>query len=304
MFYEQFNENDDVDERQLRLSIQLLTQPMTTSQRKTASEVFKNSQKNINDSKPPTASFPTDESAAEPKALKLSANMYTISFSAFMRSNKEKFRLRTDDQVDLLYRALFMAVIQLTFLYTVLTLEMWNTDYKDDTILNLCLFFTVLILHWQCLPEARNGIYMMKYALCNPGEFTHPFTAFCLGFLQIFGVWLTEIANLYKSLDQKKPSGVIQRFVGFALILNVPKLMISSMEVFEVQKSVAKLMLLKGRKAAYSEAGYWMKMPAGALLHPIYWLCKRFYTGLYFYFFPFVVILIPMFKLTYLANVQ
>lgn len=43
MFHEQFAENDDVDEKQLRLSIQLLTQPMTTSQRKTASEVFKNS---------------------------------------------------------------------------------------------------------------------------------------------------------------------------------------------------------------------------------------------------------------------
>ena len=80
--------------------------------------------------------------------------------------------------------------------------------------------------------------------------------------------------------------------------------MISSMESFEVQKSVGKLMLTKGRKAAYSEAGYWMKMPAGALLHPVYWVCKRTFTGLYFYFFPFVVILIPMFKLTYLANVQ
>ena len=45
MFHEQFGENDDVDERQLRLSIQLLTQPMTASQRKTAAEVFKNSQR-------------------------------------------------------------------------------------------------------------------------------------------------------------------------------------------------------------------------------------------------------------------
>jgi hypothetical protein len=41
---------------------------------------------------------------------------------------------------------------------------------------------------------------MMKYALCNPGEFTHPFTVFCLGLLQLAAVWLTETANLYKSL--------------------------------------------------------------------------------------------------------
>lgn len=145
---------------------------------------------------------------------------------------------------------------------------------------------------------------MMKYALCNPGEFTHPFTVFCLGLLQLSAVWLTETANLYKSLDQKKPAAVIQRFVGFGLILNVPKLLIGSMEQFEVQKSVGKLMLTKSRKAVFSEPGYWLKMPAGALLHPIYWVCKRFYTGLYYYFFPFVMILIPMFKLTYFANIQ
>jgi hypothetical protein len=96
MFHEQFAENDDVDEKQLRLSIQLLTQPMTTSQRKTASEVFKNSQKAVNESRPATASFPSSQ-ADTAKALKLSANMYTIAYSAFRRSNKEKFRLSTND---------------------------------------------------------------------------------------------------------------------------------------------------------------------------------------------------------------
>ena len=58
-----------------------------------------------------------------------------------------------------------MFMIQMTFIFTILFFEKFDITYKNNTPLNLCLFFTVLILHWQCLPEARNGINMMKYAL-------------------------------------------------------------------------------------------------------------------------------------------
>ena len=75
---------------------------------------------------------------------------------------------------------------------------------------------------------------MMKYVLTNPNEFTHPTTAFFLGFIQLNGVYFTEVCNLLKSLDQKSPQDVITRFVGFALILNVPKLIIASLEEFSI----------------------------------------------------------------------
>jgi hypothetical protein len=41
------------------------------------------------------------------------------------------------------------------------------------------------------MPDARNGLYMMKYVLAHPEEFTHPLTAFLLAFIQILSVWLT-----------------------------------------------------------------------------------------------------------------
>lgn len=82
------------------------------------------------------------------KELKLTANMYTVSYCAFMKKNKEKYRLKTNDQVDIFYRAIFMYMIQLTFIFTVLFFEKFNISYKNSTPLNFCLFFTVLILHW------------------------------------------------------------------------------------------------------------------------------------------------------------
>lgn len=93
----------------------------------------------------------------------------------------------------------------MTFIFSLLFLDTFDVSYKDSTAVNLCLFFTVLILHWQCLPEARNGIYMMKYALTCPEEFNNPIAAFMLGFMQTIAIFLTEICNLMKSFDQKKP---------------------------------------------------------------------------------------------------
>jgi hypothetical protein len=117
------------------------------------------------------------------KEMKLAANMYTVCYCAFMKKNKEKYRLKMNDQVDIFYRALFLFVIQMTFIVSLLFLDTFDLYYKDSTAVNLCLFFTVLILHWQCLPDARNGIYMMKYALSCPEEFNNPIAAFMLGFM-------------------------------------------------------------------------------------------------------------------------
>lgn len=245
-----------------------------------------------------------NEGAKKPvKELKIGANIYTVSYHAFMIKNKKKYRLTVNDQMDIFYRAIFMCMIQMTFIFTVLFNEKFDISYKNNTPLNFCLFFTVLILHWQCLPEARNGIYMMKYALCNPDEFTAPVTVFFLGVLQITATWLTEICNLLKSMDQGAADKVIVRFVGFALILNVPKLLVDSMEGFDIKGSVGKLKLERSRKQMAHDPVAKEKLPCSALFNLTYCIYKWFFSSLYHYFFPFIVIFVPVLKLTYLSNV-
>lgn len=254
MFMEQFAQQPDQDEKHLRNKIQLLATPLTQSQKDAAKKALQDGDAGVttslNDPKPEGDSAGAAEEANKKpaKELKLTANMYTVAYCAFMKKNKEKFRLKVNDQIDIYYRAIFMFMIQMTFIFTVLFFEKFDITYKNSTPLNFCLFFTVLILHWQCLPEARSGIYMMKYALCYPDEFTQPVTVFFLGFIQITAVWLTEACNLLKSMDQKKPDQVIVRFVGFGLILNVPSLLIGSLEGFKVKSSVGKLTLERSRK--------------------------------------------------------
>lgn len=100
--------------------------------------------------------------------MKLTANIYTVSYFAFMKKNKEKYKLKTQEQIEIFYIAIFVAILQSTFIATHIVYEKLDLTYNNNAALNLCLFFTSLILHWYCLPDARNGIYMMKYSICCP----------------------------------------------------------------------------------------------------------------------------------------
>jgi len=149
----------------------------------------------------------------------------------------------------------------------------------------------------------------MKYAITCPDNFNQPVTAFFLGFMQSTGLLFTEICNLMKSLDQKKPQDVIVKFVGLALILTVPKLIVPSMEGFAVKGAVGKLNLYRKRKEVTKNQSKYISEPSEQLCCPwffnmIYCIFKWFYASFYFYFFPFVVIFIPLIKITYLYSVQ
>jgi hypothetical protein len=81
--------------------------------------------------------------------------------------------------------------------------------------------------------------------------------------------------------------------VGFSLILNVPKLLHPSIESgLEVKASVGKLELRNGRKRVHHQ---------NTVLNIIYCACKWFYISIYFYFFPLLVIFLPLMRIGYLA---
>ena len=92
-----------------------------------------------------------DQQVQKSKVMKVSANMYSICYFGFMKANKEKFKLKVNDQMDIFYRAVFLFVIQMTFIGCILTMDTFDLTFKNNLAVNLCLFFTVLLLHWQCI---------------------------------------------------------------------------------------------------------------------------------------------------------
>lgn len=115
-----------------------------------------------------------------------------------MKSNKEKYKMKESEQVDLFFRSSFIYIIQIIFVMVIYMYAGLKATVERSAYLNITLFFTVLILHFTCMPIARDGIAMIKYSLLHPDEFNHPLSAFLLGvftFTSMIAAELVCMAN-------------------------------------------------------------------------------------------------------------
>ena len=303
-FNEQLKQQDyNCDEKQVRLNIELLASPLTVSQQKAAKENYA-AGATVNASNDNNDDAVMDQSYKPLKNLKLASNIYTVSYCCFLKSNRTKLRLKTSDQVDVFYRALFMFTIQGSFMVNIVMHEKFDFGFQNDVLINFCMLFSVLLLHWSSLSDVRSGIYMMKYAICCPDEFDQPVTAFLLGLVQTSTVIFLQCCNLVKNLQQKSATGVMFKFASFGLIAGIPKMLAGSMETFEASKSVGTLKLTRSRKRIQKLGNEDQKIVCGWLFNPIYSIYKWFFVSVYYYFFPFVVIFLPLFKLAYLHQLE
>ena len=147
----------------------------------------------------PDSTVEVKEDGTKVKVLKLTASYYTAAYMAMMKTSKSKLKMKETDQADLFYRSCFLFTIQIMFNVVIFMYAGLKVNFTRDTEVNFALFFTVLLLHLTCLPTARDGLTMMKYALINPDEFNHPLSAFILGFFGFSTMILAEFVNIVNS---------------------------------------------------------------------------------------------------------
>lgn len=136
---------------------------------------------------------------------------------------------------------------------------------------------------------SRGGLYMMKYSLCHPEEFTHPHIAFFMGFIQFTNLWIAEFVNIAKGTQRKSPQDLITSYVGFKCIIEIPSIYLSGVTNVPVKAAIGKVTARRGRKDATDE-----KMHFHGLFNFIYVVNKWFFNSFYFYFYSFTVILLPL----------
>jgi len=124
-----------------------------------------------------------DFSIKRTKKMKIGANIYSAAYFGMMRSNKKKLKMTESDQFDLLFKALLIFGVQMFFSFCVFYYGNVKLTLHNNVTLQLALIFCCLLLHLGCVPGAKSGIYMMKFALCHPEKFSHPHIAFILGFI-------------------------------------------------------------------------------------------------------------------------
>lgn len=143
---------------------------------------------------------------------------------------------------------MLMFVIQVFFLVMILAYGKMVFTLYNNVALQICLFFTTLLLHLGNLGMFRSGFYMMKYSLCHPEEFTHPKIAFMLGFVYMTILVLSEWINVIKGTQRKSPQELITSYIGFKIISDLPKIYLSSMSECAIKPAIGKLTATKGRK--------------------------------------------------------
>lgn len=239
---------------------------------------------------PDTSIDDKDLGGGAKKVLKLSASYYTATFYALMKTQKQKFKLKDNEQIDLLYRATFLYAMQIIFCAILYFYSGITVTYIRNTDVNVALFFTVLLLHLTCLPLARDGLAMMKYSLLHPEEFNHPASAFCLGIFSLTSIVAAELVNIANSQSKKTVADAIAGFIGFKCIIDLPSIYMNSYEEFPLKGAVGKLEVKRSRKSKEERP----RMAYDLLFNIIYVIFNVLYKSVFFYFFPFATIVYPM----------
>lgn len=139
------------------------------------------------------------------KSFAIDSTIYSATYFSLIKSNKHKYKMTQDDQFDLLYKNMLIVTIQVFFIVGIIIFNKLSFKLNNNTPLQITLFFTTLLLHIGNLGPFRSGLYMMKYSLCHPEEFTHPKLAFMLGFVYMYIIVGAEWVNIMKGTERKKP---------------------------------------------------------------------------------------------------
>ena len=175
------------------------------------------------------------------KVSKLATTYFTATYGSLMKTNKSKFKMRESDQVEMFWKSCFIYVIQLLFSYVILAYGGFKASVERPPELHFTMFFTVLILHFTCMPVARDGLAMMKYALLHHDEFDHPISAFMLGFFNLSEMTFAMIVNIASNQSKNKVDVAIASFIGFKLIIDLPTIYMGGIEDFPQKGAVGKL---------------------------------------------------------------
>ena len=166
-------------------------------------------------------------------------DFFSATFYAMMNKNKKEFKLLTQDQADYFFESFFIISIQF-----ILCIAIWSQ--RIDVVfvkpfeVNLAMFFTNLVLHFSSIATVRNGIQMCKYVVYHSDQFQNPNAAFFLGVMLAIANMFCSVTNMYQTLQQSTVVAVIQKFVGFKILIQIQDYYLKSRSNFEIKRVVTK----------------------------------------------------------------
>ena len=179
----------------------------------------------------------------------LYGDFFSATFHALRVKNKKKFKLLTEDQVSYYFESLMICAIQVILCVSILRSDAIQPRFVYDTDVQLCMFFTNLVLHYGCISIIRNGMQMMRFVTFHSEEFSNPVEAFTLGFLVVCSNVLCEVTNCLNSLSQTTIDKVVAQFVGFKILIMIADFYLKSRTNFPIKAAMGEPLIVDANTA-------------------------------------------------------
>lgn len=161
-------------------------------------------------------------------------DFFSGTFYAMRTKYKKQHRLLNKDLADYFFESLFIIAVQILLCILIWIYDEKEIKYYNNFMLNFCMFFTNLVLHFSCIGTIRNGINMCKFVVYHSDEFNNPIMAYSLGMFLIIGNVICAVTNVAQSLKQTNVINVISKFVAFKLLIQIQDYYLRSRSNFSI----------------------------------------------------------------------
>jgi len=148
-----------------------------------------------------------------------------MAFRAFHWDSAAELDLSATNVYNAYHSALFVAGIQwmmiLFIAFMIWTYDTFEIKFPADLAVLAARFICTILMHLQVESDIRQGLRMMKYVLNHVDDFSGPVNAFFVGWLQMVGGLLAEIACIVYLCSINTPMDVIIRFIALGSIAKV-----------------------------------------------------------------------------------
>jgi hypothetical protein len=150
-----------------------------------------------------------------------------------------------------------------------------------------------LFLHLQAEVFQRNSLQMMKYITNHGDEFNMPFVGWLLGLIYFWVVFTIEVCCICKMCTCVTFLTTIHSFVYYMAIVNLPEFSYGALPPNSAIKRSSSEILITNFRRDNLEFSCGFKA-----MRFFYKVNRALYAGFFFYFMPFLALVLPFFTLS------
>lgn len=236
--------------------------------------------------------------------VQFDADVYSLSALCFWREHVETFRVSKQVLAQRVYMMIFIFLIQFAMIFC-MTVNLFrdNSEFKwgadDYWYVFFARFTCAVALHIKITPIARKGIKLFNFCNNQAEYFTNESIPAACGLLQVVTSFAAELLNVTMLLGRHTVEKCIIDFVALVIVVDITQLYFSVMSSgsqggldFKTFVSTPVIKRNMSSEMKFSDRSCCQK-----IYRVLYKINRAIFVSVFFYFMPFMVIVLPFFYL-------